>query len=199
MTEDWEKAIAQVVKAINQKRRQWGIKINKWELTGRRLGMVTKTNLYGIHYPVEILTFTFHAEVNRTAFEAPINIFLNAGRALGLNVDYIQFGMNYINLGLSVENAPIPIAAFLLGRYLKSIFPSPAPQRSLGIYPDKACVLMHWNGWKPADGEPLLKVKAIVTTQTHGVVITYKGDYTIETKVREAPKIIKTVVALQII
>jgi hypothetical protein len=48
MTENWKKAIAQVVKAINQKRRKWGIRINKWELTGRKLGVEVALRIFRV-------------------------------------------------------------------------------------------------------------------------------------------------------
>jgi hypothetical protein len=184
-----DRKVAELVRIINRKR-HWGVKITDWRLSERRTVVVAKFNP---HYPVEILTVTLSAEVNRTYLEAPINVFLDEGRLLGLNIDYIGFGLNYRNLGSSPKDIAIPITAFLLGRYLKEIFPPPEPTKCLVINPDKACMVVR---------DPLLTVRAVVTRRDHKVVITYKPQMRgyinfaeIETDIHDAPQAIKALLA----
>lgn len=180
-----EKAVAELAKVINLKSPCWGVKVHDWKLV-----LASEKG--------QPLTVNLLAEINQTQFTASFSI---KDKIVFENTDYISYPLRYSTVENRPELAAIPIAAFLLGYYLKTV--TPAKPSSMCLYPSLSEAYLHIFWWGTNPMAPGLSVKVLVKERDHLVIATYhpeawgyKNTIETETDIHDAPQVIKAGLAL---
>jgi hypothetical protein len=190
MPKQHESAVAELAKAINLKCPYWGVTIHDWKLVRKRRQPVT----------VYLL-----AEVNQTQFSAPFSVIFATDKVVFEDTDCIFYPLKYSTLENRPDLAASPTAAFLLGCYLKEV--APIPPSSLCLYPSLSNAYTNISWCRGEDPKkPSLSVKILVKERDHLVVVTchpeswsYKNTIETETKIYDAPQVIKAGLAFCIL
>ena len=176
-------AIDNLVKAINERHPCWGVQVKGWEL---------------FHKPGHLIVILL-AEANCISFHAPLVVISQQGEVILGGAGYINFGLRYSTIRSCPEAAAVPIAAYLVGRYLIEIAQHQHFKPTMYVYPDFKEAYSQIQ-WREKDlMKPTMGAKAVVKKRSHQITVVYYPDIEVETDIYDAPQVIKAGLAFSII
>jgi hypothetical protein len=174
-----KEVIDNLVRIINERRQFWGVKAEGFEIS---------------HKP-GLVVITLFAEANDISFPASLVVIPQSGEVFFGGAAYINFGLRYSTIVNCPQAAAIPVAAHLIGCYLREI--APHLKTTMCICPSfgEAYSLIRW--WLKEDlTKPILEAKVIVKERSHQITIVHYPDIEVETDIYEAPQFVKVRAAL---
>jgi hypothetical protein len=176
-------AIDNLVKTINERHQWWGVRVKDWEI---------------VHKPGVSIVILL-AEANSASFPASLAVIPQNGEVILGGAAYINLRLRYSTIRNCPQAAALPVAAYLLGCYLREIVPHLKP--TMCVYPGfgEAYSLIQW--WKGNLMKPTMGAKAIIRKRSHQITIVHysEPDMEVETDIYNAPQILKVGVALCVI
>jgi len=173
-------AIDNLVKAINERHPCWGVQVKGWEL---------------FHKPGHLIVILL-AEANCISFHAPLVVISQQGEVILGGAGYINFGLRYSTIRSCPEAAAVPVAAYLIGRYLIEIASHQDFKPIMYVCPDfkEAYSQIQWRGKDLM--KPTMGAKAVVKERSHQITVVYYPDIKVETDIYNAPQVVRVGLAL---